>query len=106
MNKQDEEDYNFTDSSTVNNNLDNCVKKHIKDNLTSPVFIQSYGNNNFIIESINDIQNKSNDRYDMYCSYDENNFKRNKEYKSNKTSTIISPKKTTPFLTLKRLNQF
>ena len=49
MNKQDEEDYNFTDSSTVNNNLDNCVKKHKKDNLTSPVFIQSYGNNNFII---------------------------------------------------------
>jgi hypothetical protein len=103
MNKQDEEDYNFTDSSTVNNNLDNCVKKHKKDNLTSPVFIQSYGNNNFIIESINDIQNKTNDRYDMYCSYDESNFKNNKDYKSNKTSIIISPKKNNTFFNSKKI---
>ena len=103
MNKQDEEDYNFTDSSTVNNNLDNCVKKHKKDNLTSPVFIQSYGSNNFIIESINDIQNKTNDRYDMYCSYDENNFKTKKNYKSNTTSTIISPKKNNTFFDSKKI---
>lgn len=104
MNKQDEEDYNFTDSSTVNNNLDNCVKKHKKDNLTSPVFIQSYGSNNFIIESINDIQNKTNDRYDnMYCSYDDNEFKRNKNYKSNTTSTIISPKKNNTFFDSKKI---
>ena len=103
MNKQDEEDYNFTDSSTVNNNLDNCAKMHKKDNLTSPVFIQSFGSNNFIIESINDIQNKSNDRYDMYCSYDENNFKRNKDYKSNKTSIIISPKKNNTFFDSKKV---
>jgi hypothetical protein len=103
MNKQDEEDYNFTDSSTVNNNLDNCVKKHKKDNLTSPVFIQSYGNNNFIIESINDIQNKNNDRHDMYCSYDENIFNSKKSYKSNTTSTIISPKKNNTFFDSKKI---
>ena len=103
MNKQDEEDYNFTDSSTVNNNLDNCVKKHKKDNLTSPVFIQSYGNNNFIIESINDIQNKNNDRQDMYCSYDENIFNSKKSYKSNTTSTIISPKKNNTFFDSKKI---
>ena len=103
MNKQDEEDYNFTDSSTVNNNLDSCTKKHKKDNMTSPVFIQSYGNNNFIIESINDIQNKTNDRYDMYCSYDENKFKSNKSYKSNTNSTIISPKKNNTFFDSKKI---
>lgn len=104
MNKQDEEDYNITDSSTVNNNLDSCVKKHKKDNLTSPVFIQSYGSNNFIIESINDIQNKTNDRYDnMYCSYDEHNFKSKKNFKSNTTSTIISPKKNNTFFDSKKV---
>ena len=103
MNKQDEEDYNCTDSSTVNNNLDSCVKKHKKDNLTSPVFIQSYGSNNFIIESINDIQNKTNDRYDnMYCSYDEHKFKSKKNYKSNTNSTIISPKKNNTFFDSKK----
>ena len=39
----------------------------------------------------------------MYCSYDENNFKRNKDYKSNKTSTIISPKKNNTFFDSKKI---
>ena len=58
MLRQDEDDTSFTNCSTVNHNIDNNIKKYRRIRITSPVIVQSYGNNNFAIESVNEKQKK------------------------------------------------
>ena len=87
MLRQDEDDTIFTNCSTVNHNIDNNIKKYRRIRITSPVIVQSYGNNNFAIESVNEKQKKNNEHYDMEFG----DLKPKKKYKANTNLTVISP---------------
>lgn len=82
-----EDDTSFTNCSTVNNNLDYFINKYKKTRFVSPVYIQSYGNNNFAIELINEIRNNNNYQFENEFDY----FRYKRKYKANTNIADISP---------------
>ena len=98
MYKQDEDDTSFTNCSTVNHNLDNNIKKFRRIRITSPVIIQSFGNNNFAVESLNEKQKKNNEHFDKEFE----DLKVKKLYKTNTNLTGISPDRNSTFYHTKR----
>ena len=98
MYKQDEDDTSFTNCSTVNHNVDNNIKKFRRIRITSPVIIQSFGNNNFAVESLNEKQKKHNERYDKEIE----DLKAKKIYKTNTNITGISPDRNSTFYNTQR----
>jgi hypothetical protein len=98
MYKQDEDDTSFTNCSTVNHNLDNNIKKFRRIRITSPVIIQSFGNNNFAVESLNEKQKKNNEHYDKEFE----DLKAKKIYKTNTNLTGISPDRNSTFYNTNR----
>ena len=97
-----EDDTSFTNCSTVNNNLDYFIKKYKKTRVVSPVIIQSYGNNNFAIELINEIRNNNN--YQFGNEFDDLRCKR--KYKANTNITDISPDNNNTFYNTKGSERF
>ena len=97
-----EDDTSFTNCSTVNNNLDYFIKKYKKTRVVSPVIIQSYGNNNFAIELINEIRNNNN--YQFQNEFD--NLRCKRKYKTNTNITDIFPDINNTFYNIKRTERF
>ena len=98
MYRQDEDDTSFTNCSTVNHKKDNKIKKFRRIRITSPVIIQSYGNNNFAVESVNENQKKNNEHYEKEFE----DLKVKKIYKTNTNLTGISPDRSSTFYNAKR----
>lgn len=98
MYRQDEDDTSFTNCSTVNHNLDNTINKYRRIRITSPVIIQSYGNNNFAVESVNEIQTKNNEPSDKEFE----DLKTKKIFRTNTNFTGISPDRSSTFYSSKR----
>ena len=97
-----EDDTSFTNCSTVNNNLDYFIKKYKKTRVVSPVIIQSYGNNNFAIELINEIRNNNN--YQFENEFD--NLRCKRKYKTNTNITDIFPDINNTFYNIKGSERF
>ena len=97
-----EDDTSFTNSSTVNNNLDYFIKKYKKIRVVSPVIIQSYGNNNFAIELINEIRNNNNYQFENELD----DYKYKKKYKTKTNLTDISPGNINTFYNTKGTERF
>jgi hypothetical protein len=98
MYRQDEEDTSFTNCSTVNHNVDNNTKKYRRTRITSPVIIQSYGNNNFAVESLNEKQKKNNEYYDKVFE----DLKPRKIYKTKTNLISFCPDRSSTFYNTKR----
>ena len=99
MYRQDEDDTSFTNCSKVNHNLDKKMKKYRRIRITSPVIIQSFGNNNFAVESINEKQKNNNNEH---CDNEFEDLKVNKIYKTNTNLTGISPDRNSTFYNSKK----
>lgn len=86
MKKQYEDNY-YNNYSILSTNLGNSLGKFKKlYQMSSPVQIQSYGSNNFVVELKYIGKNKNNDEYD----YIENELKSSKKTKAYTTYTEIS----------------
>ena len=81
---EDNSYYNYSILSTNLTNGSNKFKKIFQ--LPNPVQIQSYGNNNFVVELKYTKKNKANDEYD----YIEKELKKSKKTKAYTTYTEIS----------------
>ena len=75
MNRHYDENYNYSFLSNNLNNGSQNIRKIYR--IKSPVEIQSYGNNNFVIELKYEKKNKNNDEYDFI----ENELKKNTKKK-------------------------
>ena len=99
MNRHYDENYNY---SILSNNLNNGSQNIRKIYRTkSPVEIQSYGNNNFVVELKYGKKNKNNDEYDFIENELRKNTKKNKAYTtytqiSNEESLFFKSQKPQP----------
>ena len=78
MNRHYDENYNYSFLSNNLNNGSQNIRKVYR--MKSPVEIQSYGNNNFVIELKYEKKNKNNDEYDFIENELKKNTKKNKAY--------------------------